>query len=187
MTNKNNGGIAIPSVDALAQFIRTINGEHDTGADILAERICEWLKAAPQPEDKGVAVMADSQWCFENPYDAADHINSLESRLSDYEVLEAEYDRLTRYCKNGIDCFANPCERHSGEGTPPFSEFFERYGGQCLICVVDNNKTLQAKIEELYNALELFVAHYSEPDCPIARDVYSRALAALDKARNGDA
>ena len=49
MTNKNNGGLVIPSVDALAQFIRTIDGEHDTGADILAERICEWLKAAPAP------------------------------------------------------------------------------------------------------------------------------------------
>src|SRR5690606_34209959 len=71
----------------------------------------------------------------------------------DYEALQAENDRLSRYYKNGIDCFANPCERHSGEGTPPFSEFFERYGGQCLICVVDNNKTLQAKIEELRRTL----------------------------------
>jgi hypothetical protein len=41
---------AIPSVDALAQFIRAIDGEQDTGADILAERICEWLKTTPQPE-----------------------------------------------------------------------------------------------------------------------------------------
>lgn len=32
--------------------------------------------------------MADSQWCFENPYDAADHINSLESRLAAYEQRE---------------------------------------------------------------------------------------------------
>src|SRR5690554_1812669 len=47
-------------------------------------------------------------------------------------ALQAENDRLTRYYKNGIDCFANPCERHSGERTSPFSEFFERYGGQCL-------------------------------------------------------
>lgn len=41
---------AVPSVESLAQFIRAIDGEHDTGADILAERICEWLKAASQPE-----------------------------------------------------------------------------------------------------------------------------------------
>src|SRR5690606_32602095 len=64
-----------------------------------------------------------------------------------------EYDRLARYCKNGLECFANPCERHSGERTPPFSEFFEKYGGQCLICVVDNNKALQAEIMELKRAL----------------------------------
>ena len=70
-------------------------------------------------------------------------------------ALQAECDRLTRYYKNGIDCFANPCERHSGERTPPFSEFFEKYGGQCLICVVDNNKTLQAENERLVEALEL--------------------------------
>jgi hypothetical protein len=78
-------------------------------------------------------------------------------RCSEYrkemEALQAENGRLSRYCKNGIDCFANPCERHSGERTPPFSDFFEKYGGQCLICVVDNNKTLQAKIEELRRAL----------------------------------
>src|SRR5690606_24365980 len=74
-------------------------------------------------------------------------------RCSEYrkemEALQAENDRLSRYCKNGIDCFANPCERHSGERTPPFSDFFEKYGGQCLICVVDNNKTLQAECERL--------------------------------------
>lgn len=64
-------------------------------------------------------------------------------------ALQAENDRLTRYYKNGIDCFANPCEEHSGERTPPFPEFFERYGGQCLICVVDNNKTLQAERDAL--------------------------------------
>lgn len=34
-------------------------------------------------------------------------------------ALQAEHDRLTRYCKNGIDCFANPCKEHSGENTPP--------------------------------------------------------------------
>ena len=73
--------------------------------------------------------------------------------LADYEALQAEHDRLNRYYKNGIDCFANPCEEHSGERTPPFSEFFERYGGQCLICVVDNNEALQAEIMELKRAL----------------------------------
>jgi len=69
------------------------------------------------------------------------------------EALRAEVERLNRYYKNGIDCFANPCEGHSGERTPPFSEFFEKYGGQCLICVVDNNKALQAENERLAEAL----------------------------------
>ena len=69
------------------------------------------------------------------------------------EALRAEVERLSRYYKNGIDCFANPCERHSGDRTPPFAEFFEKYGGQCLICVVDNNKALQAENERLTEAL----------------------------------
>lgn len=73
--------------------------------------------------------------------------------LADHEALQAECDRLNSYYKNGIDCFANPCEMHSGERTPPFSEFFERYGGRCLICVVDNNKALQAENERLRTCL----------------------------------
>lgn len=72
--------------------------------------------------------------------------------LDQVEALQAECDRLNSYYKNGIDCFANPCEMHSGERTPPFSEFFERYGGRCLICVVDNNKALQGENERLRKA-----------------------------------
>jgi len=34
-------------------------------------------------------------------------------------------------------------------GEKAFAEFFEKYGGQCLICVVDNNKALQAENERL--------------------------------------
>jgi hypothetical protein len=74
--------------------------------------------------------------------------------IDEIEALRAEVDRLNRYYKNGIDCFANPCERHSGERTPPFAEFFEKYGGQCLICVVDNNKALQAERDALREALK---------------------------------
>lgn len=69
------------------------------------------------------------------------------------DALNAENERLTRYYKNGIDCFASPCERHSGERTPPFTEFFERYGGQCLICVVDNNKALKAERDSAFALL----------------------------------
>ncbi|MCP5353324.1 MAG: hypothetical protein H6926_09095 [Chromatiales bacterium] len=36
-----------PDVDALAQFIREIDGAHQLGAGVLAERIVEWL-AAPE-------------------------------------------------------------------------------------------------------------------------------------------
>lgn len=83
-------------------------------------------------------------------------------RLSDYEALAVEYDRLTRYYKNGIDCFANPCEEHSGERTPPFAEFFEKYGGRCLICLVDNNKAMKAECEALVEALEKYESAFEE-------------------------
>lgn len=38
----------IPEVDALAQFIREIDGAHRLGAGVLAERIVAWLAAAPE-------------------------------------------------------------------------------------------------------------------------------------------
>lgn len=39
---------SVPDVDALAQFIREVDGSHQLGAGVLAERIAEWLKAAPE-------------------------------------------------------------------------------------------------------------------------------------------
>lgn len=36
---------SVPDVDALAQFIRSIDGKNDLGAGALAERIAEWLSA----------------------------------------------------------------------------------------------------------------------------------------------
>ena len=39
---------SVPDVDALAQFIREIDGAHRLGAGVLAERIVEWLAAAPE-------------------------------------------------------------------------------------------------------------------------------------------
>lgn len=39
---------SVPDVDALAQFIREIDGAHRFGAGALAERIVEWLAAAPE-------------------------------------------------------------------------------------------------------------------------------------------
>jgi hypothetical protein len=43
---------SVPKVDALAQFIREIDGRHELGAGALAERIVEWLAASPKPEVK---------------------------------------------------------------------------------------------------------------------------------------
>ena len=60
----------------------------------------------------------------------------------DYESLQVEYEKLVSYTKNGIECFANPCPEHSGVNTPPFSEFQERYGQLCLMCVVDERDAL---------------------------------------------
>jgi hypothetical protein len=39
---------AVPDVDILAQFIRSIDGDNSLGAGALAERILEWLAAAPE-------------------------------------------------------------------------------------------------------------------------------------------
>lgn len=40
---------AVPDVDALAQYIRSIDGQNSLGAGALAERIVEWMEA---PEHK---------------------------------------------------------------------------------------------------------------------------------------
>ena len=39
---------SVPAVDALAQFIREIDGAHRLGAGVLAERIVAWLAADPE-------------------------------------------------------------------------------------------------------------------------------------------
>ena len=43
-----SGAQSVPDVDALAQFIREIDGKHQLGAGALAERIVEWLAADPE-------------------------------------------------------------------------------------------------------------------------------------------
>ena len=105
---------------------------------------------------------------------------------AEIEALRAEVERLSRYYKNGIDCFANPCERHSGERTPPFAEFFEKYGGQCLICVVDNNKALQADNERLAEALELMVTTHDEGGWPTATIAIARAALTAYRKQGGE-
>jgi len=76
-------------------------------------------------------------------------VAEIERLREELSKMRAEVERLSSYYKNGIDCFATPCEEHSGERAPPFDEFFEKYGGLCLICVVDNNEALQAENERL--------------------------------------
>jgi hypothetical protein len=39
---------AAADVDALAQFIRSIDGRNSMGAGVLAEHICEWLATTPE-------------------------------------------------------------------------------------------------------------------------------------------
>ena len=39
---------SVPDADELAHFIRRIDGAHDLGASALAEKIVDWLAAAPE-------------------------------------------------------------------------------------------------------------------------------------------
>ena len=49
---------SVPDVDALTQFIREIDGKHQLGAGALAERIVEWLAAAPETKPCGAQIGA---------------------------------------------------------------------------------------------------------------------------------
>ena len=75
--------------------------------------------------------------------------DTIRALLDEIEALRAEVERLSRYYKNGIQCFASPCEMHGGERTPPADEFAEKYGGRCLICLVDENERLRAEVDAL--------------------------------------
>lgn len=108
--------------------------------------VVAWRWRKPVVNDQGETVGATAWELSDAPGFLPWWTNEPLIRLSDYE-------KLAQYYKNGIECFANPCERHSGERTPPFAEFFEKYGGQCLICVVANNKALQAENEQLRSIL----------------------------------
>lgn len=82
----------------------------------------------------------------------------VEALQAECDRLQAEYEQLISYTKNGIECFASPCPEHSGINTPPFSEFQERYGRLCLMCVVDERDTLRAENDELRQALNRMTA-----------------------------
>lgn len=50
----------------------------------------------------------------------AREMRQVEKQLAE---ARAEIEKFNNLFKNGIDCFMSPCERHSGENTPPFDEF----------------------------------------------------------------
>lgn len=145
--------------------------------------VVAWRWRKPVVNDQGETVGATAWELSDAPGFLSWWTNDPLVRLSDYEALQAEYDRLTSYYKNGIECFANPCESHSGEKTPPFSEFFEKYGGQCLICVVDNNKALEAKCERLREALEGVLEVYGGKYDVDGLPKHSTELDLIDMAR----
>ena len=49
--------------------------------------------------------------------------------------------------------------------------------------LTDADRALIAAAPKLYKALDLVLAHISEPDCAIWRDIHSRARSALSEAR----
>ena len=41
-----------------------------------------------------------------------------------------------------------PCEKHSGENTPPFDEFMAKYGRKCTPCLVDEIGCLKQELRD---------------------------------------
>jgi hypothetical protein len=88
-----------------------------------------------------------------------DELNAIKARMvcggveimlayapADLRTLVEEVEELRTYLNKGIEVFASPCDAHSGANTPPFREFFERYGSRCVICLVDEAERTQATI-----------------------------------------
>ena len=67
----------------------------------------------------------------------------------------AEIERFNNLFKNGIECFMSPCVAHSGENTPPFDQFMEKYGRKCTPCLVSEIERKDALIEQMREALRL--------------------------------
>ena len=76
----------------------------------------------------------------------ADFARQLEAELAD---AMSEIDKFNALFKNGIECFMTPCEKHSGENTPPFAEFMEKYGHKCTPCLVEELADAMAKLRWL--------------------------------------
>lgn len=76
----------------------------------------------------------------------AREMRQVEKQLAE---ARAEIEKFNNLFKNGIDCFMSPCERHSGENTPPFDEFIKKYGHKCTPCLVEELATAIAELREL--------------------------------------
>ena len=54
---------------------------------------------------------------------------------------------LEHYSKLKANCvrvaLGDPCEKHSGDNTPPFDEFFRMTHGYCLLCLIEENQNLK--------------------------------------------
>lgn len=72
--------------------------------------------------------------------EGAKAMTTTSEQLAACRARQAEHDA---YLRNGIDVFMTPCAAHSGDNTPPFDEFVERYGRKCLQCVVDEAEVLR--------------------------------------------
>ena len=77
--------------------------------------------------------------------------DSREVRQVEKQLAEAraEIEKFNNLFTNGIECFMTPCEKHSGENTPPFDEFMEKYGRKCTPCLVEELSAAKAKLREL--------------------------------------
>lgn len=83
--------------DALAQFIRKIDGNNSLGAGALAERICEWLA----PSDDAEPLM--SGWLLENIESKVSDLDpDAESCVSNGDVLELVKAVRTLQVRQGI-------------------------------------------------------------------------------------
>ena len=89
------------------------------------------------------------RWRRENGYVAIitqDFARQLETELAE---AQAEIEKFNNLFKNGIGCFMSPCERHSGENTPPFDEFIKKYGHKCTPCLVEELADAKAELRKL--------------------------------------
>lgn len=75
-----------------------------------------------------------------------DFARQLEAELAE---ARAEIDKFNALLKNGIECFMTPCEKHSGENTPPFAEFMEKYGLKCTPCFAEELAAAKAELKKL--------------------------------------